>query len=226
MRTKGENKIKVHIIRHGKTLLNERHCYIGVTDDPLSETGTKEIEDKVKAGIYKDVDKVFSSPMKRAMQTAKIIFKEKAVIAISEFRETDFGSFEGKNYSELKNNLYYRKWIDEAYGSLDKENKGLYENLPNPISNNIILPENNRDVIARVKSGFLKVLEQSEGVEEVAIVAHGGTISALCSSFLDGDFYKYMTACGDGISIDVTYGINDNGTVEISCFSIASRICS
>ena len=67
---RNENTIKINIIRHGKTLLNEKRCYIGVTDEPLSENGRLEIIQKKEKGIYEDTKVVFVSPMIRAKETA------------------------------------------------------------------------------------------------------------------------------------------------------------
>lgn len=38
-------KLKVYLIRHGKTEANEKHLYCGKTDISLSERGKKELYD-------------------------------------------------------------------------------------------------------------------------------------------------------------------------------------
>ena len=84
----------ITLIRHGKTLGNLEKRYIGITDEPLSKQGVEEIV----AGNYPACDILFSSPLRRCKETAKIIYPAKEPIVIQELKETNFGRFEGKNY--------------------------------------------------------------------------------------------------------------------------------
>ena len=220
---RNENTIKINIIRHGKTLLNEKRCYIGVTDEPLSANGIEEIVSYINDDVYKKVDRVYVSPMKRAVETAKLIFPEASIFEVNEFREMDFGSFEGKNYEELKDNIYYRKWIDETRGVADEELKALYSGIDFNKSN-ITLPEDKKSFELRVINGLKKVIANCDG-DDVTIVAHGGTIMAISSLCSDDGYYKYMAKNGEGIEATVAY-TNDNGNVEISRVSFNNRICS
>ena len=224
-----KNEIKINIIRHGKTALNEKHCYIGITDEPLSENGRLEIIQKKEKGIYEDTKVVFVSPMIRAKETANIIFPSSIMLEIPEFREMDFADFEGKNYEQLKDNLHYRRWIDESRGIGTAELKELYGDLSLDVS----LPESKEAFTNRVKEGFLKVIGiidkmMLEGnirkTDSISIVAHGGTLMAIVNAFSNEDFYQKMVSCGDGIETKVVYN-NDNGNIKISRFSSNNRIC-
>ena len=61
--------MKIIFIRHGKTAGNLEKRYIGRTDEPLCEEGISELE-SIK---YPDSDEVLASPMKRCLQTARLI---------------------------------------------------------------------------------------------------------------------------------------------------------
>ena len=98
--------MKIIFIRHGQTKGNEEKRYIGRTDESLSQKGIEEIKNR----LYPDVDTVLVSPMKRCVETAKIIYPDSKYIICNDFRECDFGIFEGKNYDELKNDSDYQKW--------------------------------------------------------------------------------------------------------------------
>ena len=135
----------------------------------------------------------------------------------------DFGSFEGKNYEELKDNIYYRKWIDETRGVADEELKELYSDIDFNKSN-ITLPEDKKSFELRVINGLKKVIANCDG-DDVTIVAHGGTIMAISSLCSDDGYYKYMVKNGEGIEATVAY-TNNNGNVEISRVSFNNRICS
>ena len=62
------------------------------------------------------VEAVITSPLKRCQETAQLLYPEITPVIIKDFRETDFGLFEGKNYEELMadENLapLYQAWID------------------------------------------------------------------------------------------------------------------
>ena len=74
-----ENQIELYLIRHGMTLGNVEHRYIGrQTDEPLSEDGRQQLEKRKDqwAQVCRtgDMPYVFVSPMLRCRQTAEILF--------------------------------------------------------------------------------------------------------------------------------------------------------
>ena len=100
-------KIDLYLIRHGKTEYNEEKRYAGCkTDCSISEAGRKEVEENKENGRYPtEPYMIFRSPMKRAEETAEIIYPGEEKTVIEDIREIDFGTFEGKNYDELKSIL-------------------------------------------------------------------------------------------------------------------------
>lgn len=181
--------VRIHLIRHGRTLGNAEGRYIGRTDESLSVAGRKDIQSRK----YPPVDFVFTSPMKRCVETADIIYPETLKQVIPEFRETDFGKFEGKNYEELKDNMVYIQWLESGGTQAFPEG------------------ESRGEVAERVKAGFRKVQEcirkLSEGtpVVSVALVVHGGTIMALLSELFGGNYYDYQVRNGEGYSFELSY---------------------
>ena len=93
---------KLHLIRHGMTEGNENGQYIGHTDLKITTNGIIELEKLRDEGIYPKCDLVFSSPLSRAVDTAKIIYPEKEVLINHNFKEINFGEFEGKTPEDLK----------------------------------------------------------------------------------------------------------------------------
>ena len=83
--------MKIIFIRHGKTGGNLRKAYIGRTDESLCSKGISELEKK----RYPAADIVVSSPMKRCIETAEIIYPKVPVKIYDDLRECDFGDFEG-----------------------------------------------------------------------------------------------------------------------------------
>ena len=90
-------KSRVYIIRHGQTEMNNKNVLQGRSDLPLNETGIKQAHD---AGIVlkeKGItfDYVFSSPLIRAVQTAKQAAPDINVIIDERLIEMDYGPYEG-----------------------------------------------------------------------------------------------------------------------------------
>ena len=65
---------RISILRHGLTEANENGVYIGKTDLPLSEAGRELLEDKYDQFEYPKVQRVYSSPLERAVQSAEILW--------------------------------------------------------------------------------------------------------------------------------------------------------
>ena len=97
------------LIRHGRTPGNDERRYIGRTDESLSARGKEEAEKAVRDFKQK---KVYLSPLKRARETAAILFPNAEQIVLPGLRETDFGSFEGKTADEMADDADYRAWVD------------------------------------------------------------------------------------------------------------------
>lgn len=100
--------MKIILVRHGQTEGNREHRFIGGrSDEPVTKEGILTLEKR----IYPKVEHVFSSPMKRCIQTAKVVFGEEDPEIIEEFRECDFGILEGKTHEELMGDPMARKCL-------------------------------------------------------------------------------------------------------------------
>lgn len=188
MRNRSENQITVVMIRHGATRLNKEHRYLGRTDEPLSEDGKKEVIKYKQMQNYPTVQYLFTSPMKRCLETADFLYPGKKPVIIPELAEMDFGAFEGKNYLDLKEDERYQAWID-SNGT-----------LPFPEG------ESREEFILRCVSGFQSIVKELTAIEEnsnaevktVGMVVHGGTIMALLSRYCGGDYFDYQVSNGSG----------------------------
>ena len=208
MRNRSENQIELYLIRHGATKANREHRYLGRTEEPLSEEGREELKAFQRQGIYPDpasLQALFVSPMERCRETAELLFGDCEQHMIPEFREMDFGLFEGKNYQDLRGNAQYQAWID-SNGT-----------LPFPKG------ESREDFIARCRRGFEEMLRivTAEGIsrneerKNIAAVVHGGTIMAVCSSFTDGEYFDFQIGNGEGYRCKVTVG-QPSGEIQIN----------
>jgi broad specificity phosphatase PhoE len=92
------------LIRHGETEWNRERRLNSRTDLPLSYDGTREIEQLAHTMKTLRIDRVYSSPQRRAMQTATILAADRhgAVVPDDRLREVDFGPFEGLSAETLE----------------------------------------------------------------------------------------------------------------------------
>lgn len=188
--------MKIVFIRHGRTKGNMQSRYIGITDEELCKEGIDEL--RSNTGIYPKADIVFTSPMKRCIQTAEIIYPGvERLNIINEFREIDFGEFEGKNYIELNGNKKYQEWIDSG------------GNIPFPGG------EDRKDFTRRCINGFNKALDickqmYLDGILKdnsvVVFIVHGGTIMSVMEAFVESKergrgtdmYFNYQCSNGHG----------------------------
>ncbi|MBD5445098.1 MAG: histidine phosphatase family protein [Lachnospiraceae bacterium] len=201
MWNRAENQIMLAFIRHGVTQANKERRYLGKTDETLSESGIEILRSYKAQNYYPDAKYLFVSPMKRCMETAKILYPKLCPVKISEWEEIDFGRFEYKNYNDLKDDMQYQAWIDSG-GRLD---------FPEG--------ESKKDFILRCESGFIRMCNElrfSQAVKQntncyitVGIIVHGGTIMALLSSYGEKNFYDYQVSNGGGCVCRMTgFGSN------------------
>jgi alpha-ribazole phosphatase len=162
-------------VRHGKTEMNEKKKLGGITDSPLSQAGKEEAKAAGQSLEGIEFGRVYMSPLRRAVQTAKIL----NVIGETDerLREMNFGIFEGLTYGE-------------AMQMYPKEAKSWAEDL---INYRIPGGESLKDVYERA-AGFLDSLREEK--DPVLVVTHAGIINcALCSIFGDpGYYYRFSSA--------------------------------
>jgi alpha-ribazole phosphatase len=172
--------LRIVLIRHFATWGNIEKRYLSVTDESLCEKGKKQLQEI----DYPMVDAVFASPMKRCVETAKLIYPNKTPLLYEAFSECDFGDFEYKNFTELSQDLNYQLWIDSS---------GV-EAFPNG--------ENPMDFKKRCVRGFQDMIEESikAKYKVVGLVVHGGTIMSILDHFSSPhmDYFDWQTGNGNG----------------------------
>lgn len=89
--------MKLYIIRHGETDWNVKRRFQGRADIPLNEEGRRLARITSEALKETAFTKIYTSPLKRAYETAMIIKRERDIPVIEEPRiiEIGFGEYEG-----------------------------------------------------------------------------------------------------------------------------------
>lgn len=158
---------RISIIRHGITAANDKGMYIGTTDYSLSPKGEAELAAKLDEFDYPTVHRVYTSPLKRCIETAEIIFPETETVIVDGLRELDFGDFEGKTVDELIGREDYKAWLRGGKDSRPPNGESLEE------------------MTARVFSALHTIIMDmmQSGLTHCAIVTHGGIISNMLMGF-------------------------------------------
>lgn len=167
-----KDSFKLYLIRHAQTEGNLLRKYIGCTDEPLCEKGIRELQKYKKTGRYPQCNYVFVSPLLRCLQTREIIYGGQPFAIVPEFRECNFGNFENKTFSELKDNPDYLAWLAGA-------GQG-------PIPGG----EDGNSFRARCRQGFFKVLDRilDQNIYTSTLILHGGTIMAILQEYAPVQF--------------------------------------
>ena len=180
---------KVFFVRHGETKANKNGLIFGRWDLPLNKEGIKQaknVAEKLKKICSKEnIDVIFSSPLKRAKQTAKAISKKtgiKKIVVDKNLIEKSEGLWQKMTYWDLKevDPLNFRKWIKDPYRSIPPKGESVI------------------NLMKRVKIFQSKVLKLYRG-KSIIVVTHSGPIRAFILNILKlppDNFWCFKTETG------------------------------
>ncbi|MEM3101734.1 MAG: histidine phosphatase family protein [Candidatus Nitrosotenuis sp.] len=103
--------MNIFLVRHGEVLSNLRKVYAGKSPEPLTERGRRQAYESGERLKSFNIDALYTSPVKRAVETAMIIGEVtgKEYIVMDEFREMELGPWEGLSEDEIAR-LYPKEW--------------------------------------------------------------------------------------------------------------------
>lgn len=182
------NTTRLYLVRHGETVWNSEMRFQGKTDIPLSEKGKEEARLFGERFKNKDIDVIYSSPLSRAMETAKAaaIHKNLDVIPVAELMEINFGEWEGYTALELK----------ELYG------EDYVNFMKKPFENTFPGDGTMHSVMLRATRGIKHILLENDG-KNILCVAHGGVIRLLLIELfnLHSSFYSKTWIDNTGVTV-------------------------
>lgn len=106
--------MKLFLVRHGETAWNKERRIQGCrSNPPLNQTGYEQADRLASLLKNESFDAVYTSPLKRAMDTAQVIAREcRAPLSIlTELREIDAGELDGLSGREM--GVRYAAFWDE-----------------------------------------------------------------------------------------------------------------
>ena len=91
----------IYIIRHGQTEVNHRQALQGRSDFPLNDAGIAQARRAAERLKEVSFAHVFTSPLQRAVQTAKLIAPDIQPVMDERLIEMDYGPYEGMDLNNL-----------------------------------------------------------------------------------------------------------------------------
>ena len=175
--------MRVCLLRHGETAWNAQGRYLGRTDLPLTPAGRAALG---PAGFAPA--RVYVSPLRRTAETAEILFPGVEQAAVPDFREMDFGVFEGRSWQDMEDFAPYREWVDGG--------------CRGPVPGG----ESMERFCQRTCAAFEALMDRAAEAGEplLAIVAHGGTQMAVLERFAlpRRDYFSWRGPLGGGFVLD------------------------
>lgn len=185
---------KLYLIRHAKTNANYEGRYIGKkTDEDICEQGAAEILELMEEYEYPNVGRVYSSPLKRAVETARLIYKYHTPVTVNDLAEYDFGEFENRKSDELLKDEHYLNWLENS-------------NLAAPSGG-----ESMQQFKDRIMQGINTVVSDmmKSGVSQAAVITHGGVISMILAAcgLPKRDMSQWVIPNGEGYTLLINPGL-------------------
>ena len=161
----------ITFLRHGQARNNVERTLTGRRPGvPLTEYGEEQARYAARLLASMDIAAIYSSPVQRAMQTARIVAEHNSLDVVPDDRliEIDMGGFTDMKYDDLMakhGNVFLRFYQDDAeFARLGVETFS--------------------SVRARVRDMVEYVLERHRG-ENIVLVTHMDPIKAMLSTVLD-----------------------------------------
>jgi broad specificity phosphatase PhoE len=179
---------RVVLVRHAETEKSARgRCY-GRLEVRLSARGLRQAEALARALVDNSFAAVYSSPLARALDTARAIADAQGLepIVLDALVELDFGEVEGLRFDEIEaaRPELFKAWMDEPARVRFPGGEGL------------------ADLRARVLPALAEIRARHER-EAVAVVAHGGIVRVVLAEALgleDGALFRLDLSEG-GVSV-------------------------
>lgn len=183
--------MRIILIRHTKSKQSIKAL---LKDDDsnggLSQLGVAQAHNLKHLFKNEEERKIFVSPAKRCLQTAKLIFpqQEKEFIISPELREINKGFLKEIKKNSKLGLMTVQEW-ELKYNNSNKPQIKIQYKYPSG--------ESVIEMINRVNN-FFKQLVQGETCPELVIISHNGPIKGIISSVLNNPELYSLIACDSG----------------------------
>jgi len=182
--------LEIILVRHGKTDWNVGRRVMGRRPIPLNQVGRQEATRITMALTGISIDAIYTSPIRRALETARIIARGRSLRVghAEELSEIDYGEWVGRTFDEIS--------FEPAYQ--------IYHKTPKKLQ-----PPGGEKIIAVQKRAvrFVEKLKKKHKKGRVIVVSHADVIKTILLHYLRMDL-------NDLLRIRI-----DNGSLSVLSFS-------
>ena len=179
---------RIFFVRHGESQWNVVNRMQGQNDIPLTEKGIKQANSIANRLVNENIDKIYSSDLKRAYETALIIGDRLNldVTKMKEFREMNFGVWEGKTHDEImaeyqEQFLYWKK---------------------EPENTRIDGAETLQELQERSMAALNEIISSNKE-DSILVVSHGVTIKVMILGLLGMSLSNYKNLVIENVSLSI-----------------------
>jgi broad specificity phosphatase PhoE len=197
---------RIHLVRHGQTVMNTQVRFRGRLEVPLNEVGRAEAREAARSLVGSGLVAVYTSPLGRAREVAEAIAKANGVAAVRsqpDLMNLDYGAWEGltKEESAQVDPVAWGNYVADPEVAVCPDGEAV------------------ADAADRVVAG-LRAIARSHAGQSVAAVSHG-VMLRLAVLRVEGpsdDDWQFAMPTGGAIVFDV-----DPDTGEIALVSALDR---
>jgi len=188
--------LEILLIRHGQTDWNRDRRIMGRKPVPLNSAGRKEARHLAKALKGIPIDAIYTSPVKRAVETAEHLLDGRKVKVrhAEEMAEIDYGLWIGKTFEEVipeKAFHVYHKTPREAQAPGGEHMKDVYERTIR----------------------FIEKIRRRHKKGRVVVVSHADVIKTVLVHYLGMDWNDLLKFRIDNTSISLLWFHKDRARV-------------
>jgi broad specificity phosphatase PhoE len=180
--------LEILLIRHGQTDWNRDRRIMGRKPIPLNIQGRRESEAIGRALREIQIQAIFTSPVERAVQTARLIARGRKLKLemVPEVAEIDYGDWIGKTFDEVTEDEAYR-----VYHATPK--------LAHPPGGEKMVDVHRRAV------NFIEALRKRHEAGRIVVVSHADVIKIVVTHYLGLDLNDLLRLRIDNCSVSLLW---------------------
>ena len=181
--------IEILLVRHGQTEWNIQKKVMGDLPIPLNRVGRLQARDLSKKLKGIPLTACYTSPVKRALETAAIILKGRSVPLIKEpcVAEIDYGEWQGRSFREIPHEPQFVTYFTRPSRSLPPKGESMRQ-------------------VQRRTIAFIERLRRRHKEGRLLVVSHADVIKAMIVNYL-------------GLPLEELHRIRiDNGSMSLLWF--------